>query len=154
MTTIAYHHEHQSISVDGRLTQDNFILTDDHDKTAKNEQGFWFFMGDIIFKDEFVSLESGQEMPSHREDSSVSSEVGAILVSGGIVYSVYLLNGRQRRERLSTNEAIGSGSSYAIAAMDFGKNSKEAVRYAAQRDNKTGPNVSTYKVTNDSVRPC
>lgn len=42
--------------------------------------------------------------------------------------------------------AVGSGAAWAMAAMDFGKTSAEAVAYAATRDYGTGCGV-------DSVQP-
>ena len=40
--------------------------------------------------------------------------------------------------------AIGSGMVWAMAAMDFGMSAREAVTYAATRDNQTGGTVDVY----------
>ncbi len=42
--------------------------------------------------------------------------------------------------------AIGSGTTWAMAAMDFGKTAAEAVEYASTRDNATGSVI-------DSIQP-
>src|SRR5687767_2969429 len=45
---------------------------------------------------------------------------------------------------LDKYEAMGSGEQFALAAMDFGKSAKEAVKYAATRDAGTGGKIKTY----------
>lgn len=45
--------------------------------------------------------------------------------------------------RIDEKIAIGSGTSWALAALDFGKTAAEAVAYAATRDNGTGGGVDT-----------
>ena len=42
--------------------------------------------------------------------------------------------------------AIGSGSEFAMAAMDFGKSAVEAIRYASKRDVNTGLGVDSFAV--------
>jgi ATP-dependent protease HslVU (ClpYQ) peptidase subunit len=48
--------------------------------------------------------------------------------------------------------AIGSGGSWAMAAMDFGKSAIEAVEYAATRDHDTGCGVDSVQPTMRSAR--
>jgi hypothetical protein len=60
----------------------------------------------------------------------------------------YLLNGKRpylepiRAKTL----AMGSGSEFATAALDFGKTAVEAIRYASKRDVNTGLGVDSYAV--------
>lgn len=42
--------------------------------------------------------------------------------------------------------AIGSGWQFALAAMDFGKTAKQAIEYAATRDNGTGGGVDYVRI--------
>lgn len=42
--------------------------------------------------------------------------------------------------------AIGSGWQFAAAAMDFGKTAKQAIEYAATRDNGTGGGVDYVRI--------
>ncbi|GAI22667.1 unnamed protein product, partial [marine sediment metagenome] len=43
-------------------------------------------------------------------------------------------------------DAIGSGSAYALAAMDMGASAEEAVRAAMKRDIYTGGKVRTMRI--------
>lgn len=44
-------------------------------------------------------------------------------------------------------DAIGSGSAYALVAMDMGASAEEAVRAAMRRDIYTGGKVRTFRVS-------
>ena len=44
------------------------------------------------------------------------------------------------------NESFGSGSSFALSAMDFGKSAKDSVKYAMTRDIYTGGKIKVIKV--------
>lgn len=49
--------------------------------------------------------------------------------------------------------AIGSGATWALAALDFGKTAEEAVAYAATRDNGTGGGVDAVTITQPRRKP-
>ncbi len=48
-------------------------------------------------------------------------------------------------------DAIGSGSAYALAAMDMGASAEEAVRAAMKRDIYTGGTVRTIVIREEGV---
>jgi ATP-dependent protease HslVU (ClpYQ) peptidase subunit len=48
--------------------------------------------------------------------------------------------------RITGKEAIGSGDKWALAAMDFGKNAREAIKYAKTRDTVTGGRVNWVRI--------
>ena len=50
------------------------------------------------------------------------------------------------RLSLSNPDAIGSGSPFALTAMDMGASAEEAVTMAAKRDSCTGGKIRTLRI--------
>lgn len=50
------------------------------------------------------------------------------------------------KDSIDTVDAFGSGADLAIAAMDLGVSSSEAVEYAATRDIYTGGEVESFDI--------
>lgn len=141
MTTIAYHHGDGQIAVDSRMTHHGLAKSDQFDKTIKNKKGLWIFAGNASD----MGLLSGL---NHFDETKIIPECSAFLISGGKVYDVHV-NEHKICEyfELTHSDTKGSGSDLALAAMDFGKSAREAVKYAATRDIYTGGRIRVYNVT-------
>lgn len=140
MTTIAYNHKDKTISIDSRITGD-YIVDDTAIKYTETESGIYFLCGETH---DYKFLISQNDMSECERELNCSG----LIVKGDVVYNVYWCNGLIRHYQVSCNEVAGSGCEFALAAMDFGKSSKEAVEYAATRCHYTGGKVHTYDVVN------
>lgn len=138
MTTIAYHHGDREIAVDSRLMIADIIATDNGIKFIKNNVGIWFFSGSMHDSETLSKLK--------HKDESKGLDVIAMLISNGKVYGVSVRDGCCSHTLYDNNFAFGSGCDFALAAMDFGKSAKEAVKYAMTRDIYTGGRVRVFKV--------
>lgn len=140
MTTIAYHHKSRVVAVDSRQTMDGRVVTDSA-KKIKAENGVWFaFTGkacdERLFMDYYFN----------RQESSTLPEASAIVLDGGVAYSVTVNgDGVVDKFELTMNFTMGSGGDFALAAMDNGKGAKDAVKYAATRCIYTGGKIRAIK---------
>lgn len=139
MTTIAYHHKDKTISVDSRTTQGNLISTDEANKVVRNGIGVWFVSG-LVADAPYLT------MLNHNDKPSVELGCSALLIKNSVAYLVTILDGFCIHTQVDYNISIGSGSDFALAAMDFGKGSKDAIKYAMTRDSATGGKIQTVKV--------
>jgi len=69
-----------------------------------------------------------------------------MLINDNKVFGVSVEDGRCSHSEYKYNKTMGSGSDFALSAMDFGKSAKEAVEYAMTRDIYTGGNVQVIDV--------
>ena len=139
MTTIAYHHDDKTISVDSRASTSSRIHTDNSNKIIKNHIGIWFYTG-LSGDAPYLT------MLHHNDKPDVEPDGAAYLIKDSKVYLVTMNDGFCIYCEIDYNHAIGSGDDFALAAMDFGRGSKDAVKYAMTRDFKTGGKVQTVKV--------
>ncbi|EKO3434948.1 hypothetical protein NTH51_002229 [Vibrio fluvialis] len=135
MTTIAYHHESKTIAWDSRTTEGGIIKTDSAIKVLeRNGVKFWL-TGSRSDYELLIDAYFGAEL-------KVVPEASAIVLDGGEFYSCSVNEDAVFwRQNMESNEAIGSGRYWAMAAMDFGKTPKQAVEYAKTRDCYTGGEV-------------
>ncbi len=82
------------------------------------------------------------------EYPNIKTEVdcGGFVIEGGCAYGVSEKDCKLVKYKLTYNDADGSGYAFALAAMDFGKSAKDAVKYAATRDTYTGGRVRVFDV--------
>ncbi len=138
MTTIAYHHKDKQIAVDSRVSSGTFINTDNHKKVYKVGDCILFLSGGLSDIYTFIS-----EFPEIRTAGSCAG----FCIDNKLVYNISVdKEGRLHKSLVSYNDAEGSGYAFAIAAMDFGKSAKEAIKYTATRDNGTGGRIRVYNV--------
>ena len=138
MTTVVYDHKNKEIAFDSQVSCGSFVATDSYDKVIRNDIGFWVLAGNICDHLEFAQLSHGEIAP--RELS-----VDAIVIKGGVVYEASLSkSGVCTWTPLSWSDAIGSGASFAVAAIDFGCTAKEAIEYAIKKDSFTGGEVHVF----------
>lgn len=140
MTTIAYHHGDSEIAADGRLTAGGDIVHDRADKSVKVGARTFYCCGKRGQYQRFAEdCENGKAV-------DWEPDVSAIMVEKGRAFLCSVHDRRYCVSPLDYNEAIGSGASYAVAAMDFGRSAREAVRYASTRDVYTGGRVKVWKL--------
>ena len=139
MTTIVYDHNRREIDIDSRITCGSRIDRESYDKTIQRSGAMWFLCGASaeteLFVDSFTAGETGKEY-----------DVSAIVADGGKVYHCTYSAGRPLKSLLTYSDSIGSGSDYAIAAIDMGANAEDALKAAIRRDVYTGGNVRVFIV--------
>jgi ATP-dependent protease HslVU (ClpYQ) peptidase subunit len=142
MTTIVYDHRHRIIAVDSRICRSGVISSDEFIKYRYVGAELWFTCGTAADEQLLIDwFRSGDDKPK------LIPECEAYVVVDGKVYSRLVHeNGTICQLELTFSESIGSGSKFAISAIDHGKSAMEAVEYAATRDCYTGGKVHVYDI--------
>lgn len=145
MTTIAYDHKNQTVSIDSRITNMDMIVNDEHEKfteytTPDGSSGIMFFAGAVPDYPKLLDMYLGLIEPDELDCCGVSVE------DDGVVRLVLATDRGMMNEVLTYNCTEGSGSKFALSAMDFGKTSAEAIEYTKSRDMYTGGLVRTFDV--------
>lgn len=147
MTTIAY--KDGVIAYDSRQTRSGAIVSDDCSK-CEIVNGISFFLAGAVC-DEKALIAAYFGTPS-----SAPVECSGYVVDGGKLLMVGHddKTGIWKQELDPTNpDAIGSGSAYALAAMDMGASAEDAVLAAMKRDIYTGGKVRVIKIGALGVHP-
>lgn len=141
MTTIVYDHKNKLIACDSRVTQGNFIATDESIKYKECNEGMWFFSGNKGEQDLFIN--SFCLLGKAPENINVT----ALLVKNKSVYLRSVDNNGVFRECLiDFTDGCGSGCEHAINALELGLDIKSAVEYATKKDNCSGGTVHVYDI--------
>ena len=140
MTTIVYSHERKEIAMDSRASRGGMVVTDKFVKMFESK-GVKFFMAGLP-----ADVKVLMEMYEDPEIMGLP-EVECLVLDGGKVYSVC----PSEEGTLSILEctfdcSIGSGGEWALAALDFGRTTRQAVKYATTRDLYSGGKISVIKV--------
>lgn len=145
MTTIVYDHKSQKIAVDSRATSGGIIVDDESQKCRITESGeIWFTCGAIC--DEDLLIECFNE-GDKKLNISVIPDANAFTVRDGrVLMRGVTQDGEAWTQVLTSNRCLGSGSSFALAALDFGRDAKGAVEYAITRDCYSGGKVHVYDI--------
>lgn len=141
MTTIVYDHKARQIAVDSRSTSGGIIKSDSRKKWIIQGKDIWFFAGAHCDIHEFLCAFDG--IKPERDLDCI-----AMAVIDGVAYWCGVDNGDKTtwRQPLDNSDAVGSGQSFALAALDFSKTAKESVEYAMTRDIYTGGKVHVYDI--------
>ena len=145
MTTIAY--KDGIIAYDSRAMRGDCILTDNTDKKRETEENFFFLAGCIDDFKAFIDLYEKSEQPTHKVDvwGFVNNKRERKLYYAGCWKSeegLFLIH----ETEVDCYQAIGSGTSFAMTAMDCEKTASEAIKIAMLRDPKTGGEIKEFKV--------
>ena len=135
MTTIAY--KDGVIAYDSRQTRNDRIISDNAQKCQVVSGVSFFLSGAVCDEKALIAAYFGTP-------SAVPVECSGYVVDGGNLMMVGHddKTGIWKQELdLSNPDAIGSGSAYAIAAMDMGASAEDAVRAAMKRDIYTGGTI-------------
>ena len=141
MTTIAY--KDGVIAYDGRQTRNDRIVSDSAAKCQVVDGVSFFLSGAVCDEKALIAAYFGTASPVPVECSGYVVDSGKLLMVGhddktGIW--------KQELDPCS-HDAIGSGSAYALAAMDMGASAEYAVKAAMKRDIYTGGEVRLFRWT-------
>lgn len=140
MTTIAY--KDGVIAYDSRQTRNGTIVSDDVPKCQVVDGVSFFLSGAVCDEKALIAAYFGTPSAVAVECSGYAVDSGRLLMVGHDDRT-----GIWRQELDQENpDAIGSGSAFALAAMDMGASAEDAVRAAMKRDIYTGGKVVTFRV--------
>lgn len=143
MTTIAY--KDGVIAYDSRQTRSGAIVSDNAPKCQVVDGVSFFLSGAVCDERALIAAYFGTPSSAPVECSGYAVDGGRLLMVGHDDKT-----GVWKQDLDPTNpDAIGSGSAYALAAMDMGASAEEAVRAAMKRDIYTGGRVRTVRITRD-----
>lgn len=145
MTTIVYDHKRKQIAIDSRATSNGLIASDECEKWKLADSGeMWFTCGTVC--DEDLLIECFKD-GDRAFDLKVIPDANGFVVRGDkVLMRGVTQEGEAWTQVLTSSRCLGSGSSFGLAALDFGKTAKEAVEYAATRDCYTGGKVHVYDI--------
>lgn len=138
MTSIAYHHKSGKISVDSRKTCEGIILSDKALKIHKKHDIIIFCCGSVPDIEIFMEC-----FPDINTQLNVS---GMMIIEAKANVFTVTEQGEFKKWKADCDYACGSGEDFAIAALDFGQTSKQAIEYAMTRDTHTGGQVRTIRL--------
>jgi len=139
MTTIVYNHKKRQIGVDGQLTGDGVIKTSTDIKYKEVGDSMWFFTGRNSEFEDFDKI--------YRGEVDFRSLIGnSFQVIGGVVYMHGTTDTEVWSSKVDFNEGLGSGGDLALAAIDLGKTTRMAVKFACERDIYSGGVISVYDI--------
>lgn len=144
MTTIAY--KDGVISYDSRITSDNIIQDDDFDKHHGYGDTHFFFCGSTEDMEDFANLYLAKENPVRDLDVSALVFEEGKLFKSSVEEKEETFRIWKSPVRLKSTVAIGSGRDFALAFMDSGMSSEDAIKATAKRDTWTGGKVRTFKL--------
>ncbi len=140
MTTIVYDHHCKQIAFDSRVLEGTRVVTDDFMKMVEREGVKFFFAGAVSDVEALVQL-------YFAPDSGIPVlRAQAIIVDEGRIYVTEHSGGTLDVVELTYSDAIGSGSWWALAAIDFGASPREAIAYAKKKDSATGGRIRIYNL--------
>lgn len=141
MTTIIYEHKSKTIACDSRAVADGVIGSDNCIKWRYKNENLFFFAGLICEFDDFMSLLGA------KSKSELNFQTTSIMVNNGKAYLCGIdEDDGWWQEELSFNVAIGSGKNFALSALDFDKDPREAIEFAATRDIYTGGKCHVFDI--------
>ncbi|MCF5708964.1 proteasome subunit beta [Pseudomonas syringae] len=145
MTTIAY--KDGVIAYDSRQTRGGAIVSDDCRKCEIVNGVSFFLSGCVCDEKALIAAYFGTPSKDPVECSGFVVDNGKLMMVGHDDKT-----GIWRQPLDPANpDAIGSGSAYALAAMDMGASAEEAVRAAMKRDIYTGGTVRTEVIRDEEV---
>ena len=146
MTTILYDYKNQQIAIDSRTTCDSIIVDDKAIKYIDKGDKLWFCSGATGDFETFISHYN----PLTETNPHINADAFFLITEGDCIGGVYLAvidrDGIYKECIMDHDQALGSGSSWALAALDHGKTAKEAIEYAMTRDIYSGGKVHVYDI--------
>ncbi|MCV4285082.1 Ntn hydrolase family protein [Pseudomonas capsici] len=140
MTTIAY--KDGVIAYDTRQTRNSTIVSDNCSKCQVVDGVSFFLSGAVCDERALIAAYFGTPSPVPVECSGYAVDGGKLMLVGHCDKT-----GIWKLELDPANpDAIGSGSAYALAAMDMGASAEGAVRAAMKRDIYTGGKVKAFVI--------
>jgi len=140
VTTIAY--KDGVIAYDSRATRGTTITDDDCEKLETVKGVHFLLTGCACDFDALIAAYFGTIATAPVEASAYAFDGDTLWLIGYDEKTGFW----KGRLRLDTCDAIGSGSSFALVAMDMGATAAEAVEMAKKRDSCTGGLVRTLAI--------
>lgn len=139
MTTLAY--KDGIIATDGQVTCGRVILTKDQSKRHFHGDNIFFLCGPNSDMEAFMN--------AYPQGTVKNSTVSGFALVDGVLHATVADSGEVCTwvQNLESAWAYGSGSEFALGAMDAGCNAEDAVRIAAGRDVGTGGKIRLYNAT-------
>lgn len=142
MTTICFCLHSRKVSVDSRITADGEIITDEADKRTELN-GIEFFMCGSLGDMDAIR----QAFIASRRKVRKTIDLQSLAWDGETLWDIAASNGELSWHPVASQRgAIGSGSSFAAAALKEGKTPRQAVMTAKHHDSATGGKVVTHKL--------
>lgn len=145
MTTIAY--KDGVIAYDSQISRGDVIVYDDYDKCLIRDGVRFFCAGATADFAMLIDAYFGVK-PSGPVDVSAMVLDGDSLMLVAVDNETGIWKTKIRRDR---PYAIGSGMSYAFAAMDMGADAERAVEVAVKRDTGTGGTIRVFRIQEASA---
>ena len=140
MTTIAY--KDGVIAYDSRATRGTTITDDDCEKLETVKGVRFLCTGCTCDFDALIAAYFGTSASAPVEASGYAFDGDTLWLIGHDDKTGFW----KGKLRLDTCDAIGSGSAFALAAMDMGATAALAVEMAKKRDTCTGGRVRTFQL--------
>lgn len=138
MTTVAF--KDNEICVDSYLTQGEVISDYDANKVKKIRGVIFVFAGSLDGEESLIKAYFGD-----KHDGKVNTN--AFVIEGGKVVEIGISEGVGFwKNPLTKHDALGSGSYFAMGAMDAGCSAYDAVKIAINRDVYSGGRIRRIKV--------
>ncbi|WP_248920466.1 proteasome subunit beta [Pseudomonas entomophila] len=144
MTTIAY--KDGVIAYDSRTVRGTVVMEDDCEKLQVVNGVSFICTGATCDFDALIAAYFG-------EPATVPVEASGYAITDG---ELWLVGHDDKtgiwKSRIGSSrvDAIGSGSPFALAAMDMGASAYQAVEMAARRDTNTGGKIRTVRVIREA----
>lgn len=145
MTAILYSKQEDSIYYDSRLVKMGDIVTDKATKSKEVQDVKFFFAGCTADWDYLIERYFNPEIPL---PSKLKLTISAIIYDkrDKKVKLAAFEDDMIFIEELDNNYAIGSGATWALAALDFDKNGYDAIDYAITKNCYCGGTIRHYKI--------
>lgn len=141
MTTIVYDHKNKTISWESRQTGNSGEIKSDKVKKHRVINGVHFWIAGVVADEELMIQHYFGESPSLVPECNCFAFDSKRLYRCGVSEQ-----GVFWRELLVCNDGFGSGREWALAALDFGLDSRGAVKYAIKKDAFSGGRVHTMEL--------
>jgi 20S proteasome alpha/beta subunit len=141
MTTIAFHLDSNTIAFDSRETAGSLIATDSANKSVRIGAEYYVSSGCVEDCELLIEILTKGVKCNRDLDANVM-----FTNNGKVFNSNFYVKDGVFTWQLKRNYTMGSGESFALAAMDFNRGAEDAVKYAMTRDIHTGGEVRVIKV--------
>ncbi|MGO2457046.1 hypothetical protein [Vibrio casei] len=141
MTTIIYNAKENEIGVDSRMTCGDTILDDSYQKSKKVSGVLFFCTGNA------GDFDLAIENYFSEHPTEIIPDCTLLVADKGSVKELsFDGSGNRFITDVMTSYGYGSGGLWALAALDHGKSTREAVKYAISRDCFSGGKVKVIKL--------
>lgn len=142
MTTLVYDHTKKHIAYDSRSTAGHIITSDNANKLYEFNGTQYLASGA-----HFDIQQLAECYFTHKKPEQPYYDATLLVIQGKDVLRVGCENSLVWWETLTHSWASGSGSEFALAALDFGRTAFEAVEYAKTRDSGTGGDTHVLELS-------